>query len=382
MNTVAQGDYFVPEDTLQLEALLDRCIAVHDGDDDACLIMANAVQCNRLFGKDALAERKRALQGYREKLEHLMTLPTCEQRSEEWYNMRQTMITASDFAQAVGKGKFGTREELINKKVSNTTSFAKPTYCAPLVWGVMFESVAADIYAHRYRCKLHEFGLVKHHSIGFLGASPDSITDQGIMLEIKAPFKRKITGKIPMQYYYQIQGQLEVCDLEECDYLECKFESMSQDAWQGMSSNDEVCGIIVEMKTLPSLDSTYVYSDMKLSRHDQLNWLEEEVLRKESVSSNSRVHRMIFWRLQEIFVCRVKRSRDFWSYLFPKLEEVWDLVTKYRNDPTLFEREVMVAETTADATTFTARTIKSRASKQRLEDVIGSLKNTYGFTQV
>jgi hypothetical protein len=29
------------------------------------------------------------------------------------------------------------------------------------------------------------------------------------MLEIKCPFRRRITGEVPLQYYYQIQGQLE-----------------------------------------------------------------------------------------------------------------------------------------------------------------------------
>ena len=43
------------------------------------------------------------------------------------------------------------------------------------------------------------------------------------MLEIKCPFKRKINGSIPDQYWMQIQGQLEVCNLEECDYLECEL---------------------------------------------------------------------------------------------------------------------------------------------------------------
>ena len=66
-------------------------------------------------------------------------------------------------------------------------------------------------------------GLIIHNQYKHIGASPDGISDLGIMLEIKCPFKRKIDGAIPEQYWMQIQGQLEVCDLEECDYLECKL---------------------------------------------------------------------------------------------------------------------------------------------------------------
>ena len=50
-------------------------------------------------------------------------------------------------------------------------------------------------------------------------SSPDGISELGIMLEIKCPFKIKIDGSIPEQYWMQIQGQLEVCDLEECQKL-------------------------------------------------------------------------------------------------------------------------------------------------------------------
>ena len=43
------------------------------------------------------------------------------------------------------------------------------------------------------------------------------------MLEIKCPYSREITGIVPQMYWKQVQGQLEVCDLEVCDFLECKI---------------------------------------------------------------------------------------------------------------------------------------------------------------
>ena len=46
----------------------------------------------------------------------------------------------------------------------------------------------------------------------------------GRMLEIKCPKSRVITGFIPEVYRAQIQGQLEVCDLEYCDFLECEIK--------------------------------------------------------------------------------------------------------------------------------------------------------------
>ena len=43
------------------------------------------------------------------------------------------------------------------------------------------------------------------------------------MLEIKCPPKRKFTKTVPKHYWYQMQGQLECCNLEECDFLQVKF---------------------------------------------------------------------------------------------------------------------------------------------------------------
>ena len=45
------------------------------------------------------------------------------------------------------------------------------------------------------------------------------------MVEIKCPYSRKLKKDyIPEKYYYQIQGQLAVCNLKECDYVECIFK--------------------------------------------------------------------------------------------------------------------------------------------------------------
>ena len=43
------------------------------------------------------------------------------------------------------------------------------------------------------------------------------------MLEIKCPTSRDITGFVPEYYHAQVQGQLEVCGLEYCDFLECEL---------------------------------------------------------------------------------------------------------------------------------------------------------------
>ena len=43
------------------------------------------------------------------------------------------------------------------------------------------------------------------------------------MLEIKNVFSREIDGIPKMEYWIQMQLQMEVCDLDDCDFLETKF---------------------------------------------------------------------------------------------------------------------------------------------------------------
>jgi hypothetical protein len=51
---------------------------------------------------EVLSQRKQVIDGYKKILVKLLNLPKVEQRSEEWYCIRKNLITASDFAQALG----------------------------------------------------------------------------------------------------------------------------------------------------------------------------------------------------------------------------------------------------------------------------------------
>ena len=90
----------------------------------------------------------------------------------------------------------------------------------------MFEDMAIRCYKQiNNNIPVHIFGIIQNKNIEHFGASPDGITDLGIMVEIKCPFSRQIKKDfIPEKYYYQMQGQLAVCNLTECDYVECEFK--------------------------------------------------------------------------------------------------------------------------------------------------------------
>ena len=254
-----------------------------------------------------------------QRLQYLLSLPKIEQKSQEWYDMRQNMITASDFAQALGDGKFGTVQQFYKKKCIGEVFVSNPFF----KWGNMFEDVALRIYEKLYTIKIYQFGLLKHPRYDFFGASPDGITEKGIMVEIKCPMKRKIIqGDVPKQYYYQIQGQLDVCDLEECDYFECQLSTGNYIDIK----NSDYRGVILE-----GSDQKFIYSpDVDLSIDELKKW-------DESYDASYIRH---IWKLDKYNIVRVKKNKEFIDEKMILLEKVWQNILRYRKDKEAYQMEI------------------------------------------
>lgn len=262
----------------------------------------------------------------REQVLRLLKIPKIEQKTAEWYEARHNLITASDFAQALGQGKFGTQKQLIEKKVAANTDLkqAKNVF---FEWGNMFEPVACGIYSAMHGgITVHEFGLLKHPVYSYFGASPDGITDDGIMLEIKCPFKRKISGDIPLQYYYQIQGQLDVCGLRECDYFECelqRFEDYNEykEAYAAAGGDGTYTGVILEKDNVP----------LEYLR------LQDHVCDMEDGGTCCKVY---YWVLVKYNKVRVSKDDAFVDEKLKALGDVWKKILFYRENPERFQVEV------------------------------------------
>lgn len=292
--------------------------------------------------RDYVERRIETVRGYQQKLDDLRALPVVEQRTEQWYNMRKNMITASDFAQALGEGKFGSQKQFFQKKCGYEEDKFNAN-CPPLKWGVMFEPVAGEIYCIRYGYELHEFGLLPHSNVPFFGASPDGISNLGIMLEIKCPYKRKITGEIPLQYYYQIQGQLDVCGLAECDYMECEFmEYDDVNAFLRDTTSVYERGVVLEF--LNNDQTTfYKYSTVVVGCHAtdaqrMVDWA-EKASTEMGTGGFVKAH---FWRLVTFNIVRVYKNSSFVEEKLSLLANVWDKKKAYQADKELYLKEVGV----------------------------------------
>ena len=150
------------------------------------------------------------------RIEKLLKATYFEQRSQEWLALRETMLTASDAATAVGDNPYETPEGLYIKKVGGR----KFSGNAATERGTILEPIARDLYDARFNKKSHEIGLVQHPVYPWLGGSADGITECGRLIEIKCPLTRKIDNKIPKHYIAQIQLNMEILNLDECDFIQ------------------------------------------------------------------------------------------------------------------------------------------------------------------
>ena len=263
------------------------------------------------INEETIKERIILIKYYQVILKELINLPKVEQRSLEWHAIRKGLITASDFAQCLGKGKFGSANQFYKSKCGYEEKTFDMTIPA-LRWGVRYEESANMIYKMKLNVEVFEFGVLPHQSINFIGASPDGISDLGIMLEIKCPWKRKKTETIPEQYYYQIQGQLEVCNLDECDYLECYFKEY--ETYEEMEE-DMLClykGVILENK-----DDTYLYGQINDLSYGQ--------------GTYDNYKNVYFYGMKDYFLKRVTRDKEFFKEIIVDLENVWKNVLHYRS---------------------------------------------------
>ena len=305
--------------------------------------------------------------------EKLRDIVLPEQRSKEWFDMRNNKITASDCGAVLGENKYEPTYNFIHKKVFGST-FETNNSC---YHGKKFENVVTLMYEYNYNVTVDEFGLLGHEQYSFLGASPDGICRPfkrdgitptplvGRMLEIKCPLFRKIKydgevkGEIcPIYYWCQVQQQLECCDLDECDFVQCHIEEYNtREDFIEDSSNDKNFiskksglekGALIELVPLKITEddikdgrlsdniiydkTSFIYQpNVDMSNIELDNWLLNE-LDKISKRKDVKLNRIIYWRILEKNCTLIPRDKEWFKEVFPKLQQIWNYVLILRSD--------------------------------------------------
>jgi len=246
------------------------------------------------------------------------TLP--EQRTPEWYKFRENLLTASSWGNILGY--IGSRKEVLLQKCGyEPAQFKGNEYTR---WGTKYEPIATRIYERRTGKKIIDFGCMRHPAPEnfFLGASPDGISDDGVMLEIKCPPRRVICGTPTDYYWAQMQGQLEVCDLERCDFLECKLvEFNSCDEYMEhiqMAENVE-CGVSIDFRIDADTIKT-IHSEFFISGHA----INEFIINGINENKNIKFIGATYWRIDIYQVNPVFRDREWFAWAREHLKIFYD----------------------------------------------------------
>ena len=137
-----------------------------------------------------------------QRLEVLRNMPQPEQRTQEWYERRHNLITASNAYLAFGSES--NQNRLIYEKCQpiNTEKFSRVNTESPMHKGQKYEPVSVMLYEKRYDTKVEDFGCITHETYPFLGASPD-----GINCDKASPRYGRIScSRTPSCYPLQVIG--------------------------------------------------------------------------------------------------------------------------------------------------------------------------------
>ena len=147
-----------------------------------------------------------------------------------------------------------------------------------------------------------------------------------------------------------MQGQMEVCDLDECDFLETKFveyesftEGFLSDTFneneQSVTTLDNVCmskdekmkGVIIHFHTKDG-SPFYAYKPLDIVSYDDvIKWEESTVDYYEGDPKyNYTFLKTIYWKLEEYSCVLVCRNRQWFQDNISTIKDVWNTIERER----------------------------------------------------
>jgi putative phage-type endonuclease len=179
-----------------------------------------------------------------------------EQRTPEWFAARRGRLTGSNIGSVVGHNFFCKPTDKLKELLWSTFKGNAAT-----AWGTKFEPIAAHAYEQKTQNNVQYPGLVVSQEKGYFGYSPDGlfVNKEGIpgLLEIKCPFKAKLYGRIPQNYYDQISFGMWLTKSEYSDFF----------VWTPIKCSIQrfiYCPEYVETFLLPAAEKFYINRFMPL----------------------------------------------------------------------------------------------------------------------
>jgi hypothetical protein len=328
--TLLQNWLSDPEDEVQLELWLETAEKLADAYDfspkEERYIDLILDKYEDQWKKKMEYQMKRKAPCNKQELDTLLAQKQVEQRTPAWYAQMATVISASELGRL-----FGSARERAQFVLSKTVP--KPILHQPLAvtgrmnafdWGIRFEPVVKQIYEHKYAATVKELGRMHHPTDPRCTASPDGLIydcadsqRMGRLIEIKCPVTREIDGKVPKDYYAQMQMQLHVTGRPACEYVEAVFSSPYNQVpmKEGPSMYSGYIAVIRYEEPKNGQDFYYAYSPL----NPEEGW---------EPSTKEEVVEIIPWRLVQWEEQVVLRNEEWWASLQPMLQTFWEDVEK------------------------------------------------------
>ena len=257
---------------------------------------------------------------------HLQNIPQPAQHTSEWYKFRHEHITASNAWKAFGTQS--SKNQLIYEKCKthneeNNTSKSSNLSETSLTWGHKYEPLTRMMYEHMNNTKINDFGCIEHPTHNFLAASPDGIVvgnnNFGRMIEIKNVVSREINGIPKLEYYIQTQLQMEVCNLDECDFVETKFKEYENYNEYINDTTSNKKGIIIVY--VNNGHYVYYYMPFDIVYESDINeWLDNNMQNEGEWIKN------VYWSLEVYSCVLIKRDKEWFNYAVPILSDIWQTI--------------------------------------------------------
>lgn len=151
-----------------------------------------------------------------------MKIVDCIQGSEEWFEAKLGIVSASNFSKVLNKG--AGRGLYMRKLIAERlTGLREEGYHDKnMDNGNETEAEARKYYETAYDCEVKQAGFVLRDDD--VGCSPDGLIGEEGSIEIKCPLSSThvfniLSGKMPTEYIPQVQGLLWVTGRQWCDFI-------------------------------------------------------------------------------------------------------------------------------------------------------------------
>jgi putative phage-type endonuclease len=156
----------------------------------------------------------------------------CEQKSEAWFTARLGRVTGTGCKDMMATKTTASYRNLIadiaSEIITNSGEDEESYVNEWMQRGIDLEPEARSKYESLFETTIEQVGFITtdedHKYSEWVGVSPDGLTKDNGMIEIKCPKKSThmyyiSNGKLPSEYKWQVMFQLYVTGFEYCDFM-------------------------------------------------------------------------------------------------------------------------------------------------------------------